>query len=210
MFGQVATPETTPHPDEQQEEFRLCLAAAREADETNRERLIVQAARNPWYLRIQVNRLRKLPAAERRDALNDALILFAGRLRRDPTLGLTEATQHLLPAYVAQHARSIASSLYRTRSRQPNGVTLDDHPLANVPSVADSSVVMLIDEFRDVLREDEWFIYLLRFRMDWKREHVAAALGVTVHRVRTTEVSLRERLASFGTFASSSRQSMTR
>ena len=201
MFGPVAKIESKPYPDEQQEEFRLTLHAIREADGADRKRLIGQAACNPWYLRIQVNRLRKFTAAERRDALNDALVLFAGRLRRDPTLGLTEATQHLLPAYVSQHARSIASSLHRARSRQPHGVALNKHPLAKEPSVADSSVVVLIEEFRDVLREDEWFICLLRFRMDWKREHVAAALGVTIHRVRTAEESLRERLASFNTIA---------
>lgn len=190
-----------PDQDRTFDEFRLTLRALRKAEGFGRERLIIQAACNPWYLRIQVNRLRKLPAAERHDALNDALILFAGRLRRDPTLGLTEATHHLLPAYVSQHARSIASSLYRARARQPQGVALDEHPLAKEPSVADSCVVVLIDEFRDLLREDEWFICLLRFRMDWKREHIAAALGVTVHHVRTAEASLRERLASYSTIA---------
>jgi len=148
-----------------------------------------------------MNRLRKLPPSERQDALNDAVILFAGRLRRNPTLGLTAENKHLLPAYVVQHARSIASSLYRARTRRPRALSLDAIPIANEPSTSDSTIAMLVEEFRDLLPEDEWFICLLRFRMDWRRAHLAAALGVSIHRVRTAEVSLREQLASFNAFA---------
>lgn len=162
---------------------------------------VAALAGHPFYLRIQANRLRMFPVVERRDALHEAVLRFAKRLKRDPTLGLTEATQHLLPAYVSQHARSIASSLYRARSRRPPSVTLEEHPLAKEPSVADSTVALLIEDFRKLLREDEWFICLLRFRMDWKREDVAAALGVTVHRVRSAEACLRDRLINFSTLA---------
>jgi len=158
------------------DEFRIKLRDLRQAGHSDRETLIGQVAGHPWYLRIQMNQLRKFPAGERQDALQDALLLFAARLRRDPTLGLSDATQHLLPAYVAQHARSIASSLYRARSRRPQAMGLESLPVTKEPSVADSSVVELIDDFRELLHEDEWFICLLRFRMDWKREHVAAAL----------------------------------
>lgn len=183
------------------DEFRIKLRALRQAGHSDRETLIGQLAGHPWYLRIQMNRLRKFPAGERQDALQDALLLFAARLRCDPTLGLNEATQHLLPAYVAQHARSIASSLYRARTRRPQAVDLESLPVSKEPSVSDSSVVELIDDFREVLHEDEWFICLLRYRMDWKREHVAAALGVTVHRIRAAEASLRDRLSCFRTVA---------
>ncbi len=165
------------------------------------EEAINAIAFHPWYLRVQVGRLRCFQVGEREDALHEAVVLFSARLKKNPTLGLAEGMDHMLAAHVCQHARSIASSLYRRRAEQTKCISLEQHPVGKEPSVAHSSVVMLIEEFHEMLRDDEWFVCLMRYRMDWALADVAAALGTTVYQVRQAQDSLRKRLEAYRSLA---------
>lgn len=179
--------------DEGLTDFRQALCQLQSAGPSDVSSLIERLIEHPFYLRLQRKALRSLPARVRAEALEEAKGQFAQRLWSDPTLGVNAHSQEQLPGFVRNHARSIASSLVRRSKAQSRLVPLDTTVVA-CRRTAESSVTDFIDELDHVLDELEFLVGLFRFRLAWPRAAVAAALDLTVHRIRTVEADIRKRL----------------
>lgn len=165
---------------------------------------IAMLMHHPWYVRIQRARFGRATTVPERwrieELLADAQSRFALRLWKNPMLGIQVEQEHLLPGFIRNHARSIASAVLRSRvAVSETHALLEDLP-DNASCVGRCEYAELVDFLNRACLEllDEELEMIARFRwfLRWPERAVARYFGCTRHEVRACEQRAREAIAT--------------